>query len=362
MATSKTADTLLAISAENTAGNSADAAHPARNAGILALAGHGLVSGCSIPASAASLQRTRRKRFNAFPWLMLAPALLLMLLVNLLPLWQGMQMSLLKLNQTTLSQYLDAPFVGLDNYRKVLFDTHSPIRHGIGMALRNTACYTVVVSLAATVIALAVAVLLNRKFRGQGIARTLLLLPWIVPSYVVGTLWGFMWQRDVGIINVVLVDYLHLLDEKPFWLLGSNSFWAIVIPTVWRAWPMMMLIFLAALQALPQDQYEAASLDGVSKWQQFWHITLPILKPVIVIQLMFQIIDNVYSYNIVLMMFGGGYPGESADLLMPLLTRQSFNYWQFGQGAAVSFIMMALMLIFVALWMRGFKRSLSDHE
>ncbi|MBY0574970.1 MAG: sugar ABC transporter permease, partial [Undibacterium sp.] len=220
---------------------------------------------------------------------------------------------------------------------------------------------TLVVSIASITIGLLVAVLLNRDFPGRNIARTLLLLPWIVPSYVVGTLWGFMWQRDVGIINVILVDWLHLMDEKPFWLLGENTFWAIVIPTIWRSWPVLMLIFLAALQTVPEDPYEAASLDGVSKIKQFFHITLPILKPVIVIQFMFQIIDNVYSYNIVSMMFGGGYPGEWGDLLMPLLTRQSFSYWLFGQGAAVSFIMMAFMLLFVGIWMRSFKRSLANH-
>jgi len=189
-----------------------------------------------------------------------------------------------------------------------------------------------------------------------------LMLPWVVPTYVVGTLWGFMWQRDEGIVNHVLVDVLHVVDHKPFWLIGSNTFFAIVIPTVWRAWPVLMLIFLAALQAVPEELYEAARLDGATAWQRFRHITLPALKPVIVIQVMFQIIDNIYSYNIVAMMFGkgAGYPGEWGDLLMPLLTRQSFSYWRFGEGAAVSFVMMAVMLAFVAVWMRTFRRSMTD--
>ena len=306
----------------------------------------------------------KKKRVDPFPYLLLLPAVLLMFAVNLTPIVQGFYMSLLKLNQFTLGQYLDAPFIGLENYRRVLFDPANPLRAGLSLALRNTVLYTLTVSVLAIGIGLGVALLMNRDFPGKSIARTLLLLPWIVPSYVVGTLWGFMWQRDVGIVNVVLVDWLHLVSERPFWLLGSNSFWAIVVPTVWRAWPVMMLIFLAALQSIPEDQYEAATIDGVSKWKQFLHITLPILKPVIVIQLMFQIIDNVYSYNIVSMMFGNGagYPGEWADLLMPLLTRQSFSYWLFGQGAAVSFVMMMLMLLFVGIWLRVFRRSMTDHE
>ena len=306
----------------------------------------------------------RKRKVDPFPYLLLLPAVLMMFAVNLTPIVQGFYMSLLKLNQFTLGQYLDAPFIGLENYRRILLDPDNPLRSGMGTALRNTALYTATVSVLAISIGLGVALLMNRDFPGKGVARTLLLLPRIVPTYLVGSLLGFMFQRDVGIVNVVLVDWLHLLSDKPFWLLGSNSFWAIVIPTVWRAWPVMMLIFLAALQAIPEDQYEAATIDGVGRWKQFLHITLPLLKPVILIQLMFQIIDNVYSYNIVSMMFGNGvgHPGEWADLLMPLLTRQSFSYWLFGQGAAVSFVMMLLMLVFVGVWLKTFRRSMTSHD
>lgn len=304
------------------------------------------------------------RRRDWFPYLLLLPAVLLMAAVNLMPMVQGFYMSLLKLNQFTLSQYLDAPFVGAANYRDVLANPDSPLRAGLGQALRNTVLFTLVVSAASIGLGLAMALLLNRDFPGRNLARSLLLLPWVVPSYVVGTLWGFMWQRDVGVVNAVLVDGLHLLDERPFWLLGTNSFWAIVIPTVWRGFPILMLIFLAALQSVPQEPYEAATLDGVSRWQQFRHITLPLLKPVILIQLMFQIIDNVYAYNVVAMMFGNGagFPGEWADLLMPLLTRQSFSYWLFGQGAAVSFVLMGCMLLFVAVWMGVFRKAMTDHD
>jgi multiple sugar transport system permease protein len=305
-----------------------------------------------------------RSRPDPLPYLLLLPAALLMLAVNALPIVQGFYMSLLKLNQFTLGQYLDAPFAGLGNYRQLLFDADNPLRAGLGGALRNTALYTLAVSTLSIGIGLGMALLMNRDFPGRNLARTLLLLPWIVPSYVVGILWGFLWQRDTGLVNRVLVDGLHLLDDKPFWLTGPNAFWAIVVPTVWRGWPVMMLIFLAALQSIPEEPYEAATLDGVTRWQQFVHITLPLLKPVIVIQLMFQIIDNVYSYNIVAMMFGqgAGYPGAWADLLMPLLTRQSFSYWLFGQGAAVSFVTMLLMLLFVGLWLRAFRRSLASEH
>ena len=311
--------------------------------------------------SSSAASTSRRRRVDAFPYLLLLPAATMMLVVNLVPIVQGFRMSLLKLNQYTLNRFMDAPFVGLHNYEGVLFDGDNPVHSGLLVALRNTGLYTLLVTLCSVTMGLGVAILLNRDFPGKAVARTLLMLPWIVPTYVVGTLWGFMWQRDEGIVNHLLVDVLHLMDHKPFWLLGTNTFWAIVIPTVWRAWPVLMLVFLAALQAVPEELYEAARLDGANAWQRFRHVTLPALKPVIVIQVMFQIIDNIYSYNIVAMMFGkgAGYPGEWGDLLMPLLTRQSFSYWRFGEGAAVSFVMMAIMLVFVATWMRTFRSSLA---
>lgn len=283
-----------------------------------------------------------------------------MLMVHVVPMVEGVYMSFLKLNQFTLPQLLHAPFVGLANYKGVLFDVQNPIRHGLGLAVRNTAIYAVVVTIGVMVTAMGVALLMNRPFRGQAWVRTLMLLPWVVPSYVVGTLWGFMWRQDTGIINRVLVDWLHILNHRPFWLIGPNTIWAIIIPTIWRSWPFMMIVFLAALQTIPDELYEAAAIDGANAWQRFRHITLPQLRPVIAVQLLFQIIYSVYSYNIVIMMFGNGagYPGEWGDLMMTLLTRQSFNSWLFGTGAAVSTLLMLAMMGFVALWYRLFREEM----
>ncbi|WP_246021241.1 carbohydrate ABC transporter permease [Paenibacillus lentus] len=292
-------------------------------------------------------------------YLFILPTFIFMLLVHVLPMIQGIVMSFLKLNQFTLSQYLKAPFIGLKNYSELLFNESNPVRQGLGYALRNTAIYSVVVTISVMVIGLLVAMLLNRDFPGRGIARAAMLLPWVVPSYVVGVLWGFMWQKE-GIINYILVDILHLMAEKPFWLIGQNTIWAIIIPTVWRSWPFIMVVFLAGLQTIPDDLYEAAKIDGAGRLRQFFTITIPMLKPIMAVQLLFQIINNVYSYNIVAMMFGNGsgYPGKWGDLLMTALTRQTFGYWSFGVGAAASFLLMAAMLIIVGVWYRIFRSEL----
>ncbi|MDQ0116615.1 carbohydrate ABC transporter permease [Paenibacillus harenae] len=302
-----------------------------------------------------------RKGFKEYrvAYLFILPTFLFMILVHIFPMIQGFVMSFLKLNQFTLSQYLNAPFAGVKNYFDLLFNESNPVRQGLGFALRNTAIYSVVVTVSVMVIGLLVAMLLNRDFPGRGIARAAMLLPWVVPSYVVGVLWGFMWQKE-GIINHILVDILHVMDDKPFWLIGQNTIWAIIIPTVWRSWPFIMVVFLAGLQTIPDDLYEAAKIDGAGRLRQFFTITLPMLKPIIAVQLLFQIINNVYSYNIVAMMFGNGsgYPGEWGDLLMTALTRQTFGYWSFGVGAAASFILMGAMLVVVGIWYRIFRSEL----
>lgn len=296
---------------------------------------------------------------HRFAYALILPTVLFMAMVHLIPVVQGIWMSLLKLNQFTLAEYLKAPFIGMKNYTDLLFNENNPVRQGLGFAIRNTAIYTVVVTSAVMVIGLFVAILLNRDFPGRGIARAAMLLPWVVPSYVVGILWGFMWQKE-GIINHILVDILHVMDDKPYWLIGPNTIWAIIIPTVWRSWPFIMIVFLSGLQTIPEDLYEAAKIDGANKIRQFWSITLPLLKPIIAVQLLFQIIYNVYSYNIVAMMFGNGagYPGEWGDLLMTALQRQTFGYWSFGAGAAASFLLMISMLVIIGIWYRIFRSEL----
>ncbi|HWI64887.1 MAG TPA: sugar ABC transporter permease [Symbiobacteriaceae bacterium] len=299
-------------------------------------------------------------RKNGLAYLMVLPAFLFMLLVHVWPMLQGIYMSFLKLTQMTLRQFLHAPWVGLQNYKDVLFDTENPIRQGLMLAARNTGIYTVLVTIGVMTTAMIIALLLNRNFRGRSFVRTMMLMPWVVPSYVVGVLWGFMWHQDNGLVNKILVDWLHILSEKPFWLIGPNTMWAIVVPTIWRSWPYVMIIFLAGLQTIPDDLYEAADIDGASPLQKFFKITLPMLKPVIAIQLLFQIIYNVYSYNIVIMMFGNGagYPGDWGDLFMTALTRNSFSRWLFGYGAAASTVLMLLMLVVVWLWYKVFKQEL----
>jgi multiple sugar transport system permease protein len=289
----------------------------------------------------------------------IAPAALGMLLVHYWPMLQGIYMSFLDLNLRTLHLYLKAPFVGLANYYEILFNTESTFRTGFVYAVRTTILYSLVVNAATLSLGLLLAHVLNRPLFLRGLWRSLLLLPWVVPSYVVGLLWGFMWLKN-GVINHLLVDILHLLPEKPSWLVGPLTFWAIVLPTIWRSWPFTMITYLAALQGIPQELYEAAKVDGATPWQRFLHITWPSIRPVTAILILYGVLGTFYSFNIVYMMFGhgAGYPGEWGDLLMTNLFRNTFGLWKFGVGAAASVLYMAMSVAFILFWYRVFREDL----
>ncbi len=294
-------------------------------------------------------------------YLFLLPTLIGMLVLQVLPIVQGLYLGFLRSRKDKLLDYLAAPWAGLENYRNILLNPDSPMRSGLWDALRNTIAYTVAVTIGTLVVGLLAALLVNREFRGRSVARTFMLFPWIVPTYVVGLLWGFLWQKDVGLVNIVLVDWLHVLSHKPVWLIGPNTIWAIIIPTIWRQWPFSMLMLLAGLQNISRDVYEAAHIDGATPVQSFRHITWPLLKPVWAILLLHGLIFNVYSFNIVIMMFGNGagFPGKNGDLLMTNIFRNSFQMWDFGSGAAMSSLLMLGMVTVVFVWYRVFKDSLT---
>src|SRR5579859_2527684 len=282
-----------------------------------------------------------------------------MLQVHFIPMLLAVYTSLLKLNQGTLLLFLGAPLTGLENYRYILFEPISPIREEFWSSLRNTVLYTVASNGLGLLLGLAAALLITREFSGRSLARTLLLLPWIVPTYVVGILWAYMWQPDSGIVNHVLHDLLHL-PIRPFWLVGPLTMVGIVIPTVWRYFPSTMLLLSAGISVIPRDLYEAAEVDGASARQRFSHITLPMLRPVVAVVLLFGIIGSVYSFNILITMFGNGagYPGQWGDLLMPMIFRYSFGQFSFGIGAAASVTLMLVALAMVVGWYRLFRHDL----
>ena len=308
------------------------------------------------PPARARKRGPARRRRHRFAYALIAPAAVFMVLVHLVPMAGGVVLSFKNLNTFTFHLLFDAPWTGLKNYESIL-DASNPLNDGFVGAVWNTARYTFWTVLGTLTGGLAVALLLNRDLPGRKWARALMLTPWIVPSFVVATLWQFMWQSDVGIVNKILVDYLGVLGERPVWLAGDNALWAMIVPSVWRGLPLNMLIFLAALAAIPKELDEAAAIDGAGPLRRFRYITLPLLRPLIGIQLLFGVIYSVYQFSIPYVMFGSN-PGPDADLMMTLIVRQSFSNNLFGFGAAASVLLMLAMLVWVLVWYRAFRRDL----
>jgi multiple sugar transport system permease protein len=283
-------------------------------------------------------------RRSRLPYLLLAPAVVLELAVHVVPMVVGVWMSLLELTQFHIRDWSGAPFVGLDNYRATLGVTTTTGRellHSFGV----TVAYTVLSVGLSWALGLTAAVLLQRPFRGRGVLRTLFLTPYALPVYAAVITWTFMFQRDTGLVNHVLVDDLGLRGDRPFWLIGGNSFVALLVVSVWRTWPFAFLCLMAGTQSIPDDLYEAAYLDGAGFWRRLGSVTLPMLAPVNQVLILVLFLWTFNDFNTPYVLFGGSAP-SAADLIAVHIYQSSFITWDFGIGSAMS-VALLLFLLFV---------------
>ncbi|HLF25016.1 MAG TPA: sugar ABC transporter permease [Anaerolineae bacterium] len=311
------------------------------------------------------LSRWRRHRIA---YAFIAPAVFIMLIIHIIPSLQAIYMSFLDLRTQNLLEYLGAPFVGLQHYQNIiasLFGSGTPLITNLGQSLENTFWYTAWVQTATLVFGTVLALLLNREFRGRGIARTLTMLPWVVPTFVTGIIWNFIFLQQGGLANRILVNWLHVADQPITWLINENARAAFIIATVWRGLPYATVTLLSGMQVIPADLYEAASIDGASSWQRFRYITLPLLKPLMVVITMFGVIFNFFgfgAYNIGVTLFGTDNLGRYVNLITINIVRQTFNNQLYGYGAAASVLLMLLAFVYVGLWYRVFRSSLRTEE
>ncbi len=295
--------------------------------------------------------RRRARRPGRFlPYGMLLPAAVLELLVHVIPMLLGIYISFTSLTQLTIRRWTSAPFVWFDNFVRGL-DPGSALGSALFESLLRTTVYTVLVVGLSWALGMAAAVALNTRFRGRGVFRTLFLVPYALPVYVAAILWAFMFNQRDGMVNRVLVQDTGLLDERPFWLIGDNAFWVLVIVSVWRLWPFAFLMLLAALQSIPADVYEAAAIDGASTWKRFTNITLPMVRSANAVVLLVMGLWTFNEFNIPYLLFGETSP-ESARLISPLIYEHSFVNWNFGLGAAMSVLLLVVLVIASVFYVR----------
>ncbi|MGW0336927.1 carbohydrate ABC transporter permease [Streptomyces sp. NPDC003011] len=293
--------------------------------------------------------KRKRPRSYLALWLIL-PAALLELLVHIIPMLLGVWIGFLDLDQYTIRRWVDAPFVGLQNFVDGL-DSATPIGDQFLSTIGRTLLYTVIVVGGSWVLGMAGAVFLSSNIRGRGLLRTLFLVPYALPSFVGTLAWAFMFGQQNGAVNSLLVDKLHLFDDRPFWLIGDNAFPALIITSIWAYWPFAFLMLLAALQVVPSEVYEAAEIDGASRWKQFWLITLPMIKAPNAVMLLVLSLWIFNQFNIPYVLFGGAGP-DQAKLISPLIYESSFVSWNFGVGGAMSFLLLLVLLVASFVYIR----------
>jgi multiple sugar transport system permease protein len=243
-------------------------------------------------------------------------------------------------------------FAGLENFEKVISDTH------FFPAVGNTIVWTVGSVVGEFVVGLGAAILLNRKMRGQGLFRVATFIPWLVPIVVAGMTWEWMLNPDFGIINSMLTGSGAV--ESPINFLGDKD-WAmatVIFVNVWRSFPYYTISFLAAMQAIPDELYEAAALDGANAWRRFWSVTIPQLRSVALIIVFIHLIWTAVNFDFIWVLTQGG-PNYATMTLPILIYRYSLQQFDVGAASALSTLMfLGTSLIFVVYY--RYRRRLSD--
>lgn len=287
--------------------------------------------------SSALARRERRER--AF---LLAPVLLLLSLVVAVP---ALRVLLLGFTRTELADGVVSSWAGLATHARTFGDGRF-----LG-ALRNTALFTGLSVLVEVVLGTALALLLDRPFRGRGALRAVVLVPWALPTSVMALAWAWIFHDTFGMANDLL-SRLGLLGEPVAWLAQpGTAMAALVIADAWKTTPFVALILLAGLQGIPADVLEAARVDGAGALQRFRRITLPLLVPSLVVATLFRAIQAWGAFDVVYVMTGGG-PGGSTETLSLYAFQSWFRYLDFGYGAAIAVQGMLVAILLAAVVVR----------
>jgi multiple sugar transport system permease protein len=235
-------------------------------------------------------------------------------------------------------------FVGLANYIKLL-TTESDLWYSVAVTLRY-AYFDIVCEL---IIGLSMALLLNREFRGRTLFRLIILVPMMVPPLASGLMWRYMYDHTFGIIAYL---FRVLGVEPPVFLADRQiTLYAVAATEVWRSSPFMILVLLAALQAVPQELEEAARVDGASGVQVFWHVTLPFIKPVIIVALLFRTVDALRTFDLIYLLTGGG-PGRATEVISMFIYNRAFLTFRLGYTSAASVLLLIATLVLCFFYLR----------
>jgi multiple sugar transport system permease protein len=280
-------------------------------------------------------------------FLFLLPSFVFVALFSIFPVIDSFRLSFYRLILTL--PWLGQKMVGLENYSDLLSDS-----------VARDSVWKTIVFIAGTIplellLGLGIALVLNQGFRGRGFLRAIVLIPWAIPTVVSSQMWRFIFNDRYGLANFVLFGadtsrYIAPLADPH---LATIS---IMIAEIWKTTPFAALIILAGLQGISDDLYEAASVDGATSWQKFWHITLPLLRPALLLALLFRTIDALRVFDLVYVMTQGG-PADATNVLQFYGYKKTFAEGMVGYGSAVAVTVFLLSLVLSLVYLRAFKES-----
>ncbi len=302
----------------------------------------------TAPARASGPTLHQQRQRAAF-WF-LAPMLAALLCVAAWPLMRTIWFSF---TDTTLSNLYGGQWIGFDNYLSIrTLESGRVLYRGTLVdpawwnAVWNTVRFAVVSVALETVLGLIVALVLNAEFKGRGFVRAAILIPWAIPTIVSAKMWAWMLNDQFGILNDMLLS-LGLIDQKIAWTASADTaMYAVLIVDVWKTTPFMALLILAGLQMVPRDIYEAARIDGVNPVRVFFKVTLPLIRPALMVAIIFRMLDALRIFDLVYVLT----PNSAATKTMSVISRENMiDFDKFAYGAAQSTLLFSILTIFVLL-------------
>jgi multiple sugar transport system permease protein len=303
-------------------------------------------------ASNAGILRKRGE--NHRPLWLLWPGLMLLLVIIGIPFLIAFFISFLNLDQYSLHSWLQAPWVGLSNY-VAAFTNGSVVGASIPVSLGVSLGFSVLTTLLILPIGILAALTVNTPYRGRAFVRILYLIPYVIPTFVTALIWRMMFLNGTGLVDRFLAA-IHLVNVNTYWLLGANSFWAMVIADTWASWPFIYMMTLAGLQTLPAEVYDSAAVDGANSLQKMRHIILPQLRHTLALAVLLSTLNHFNNFTLPFVMFGTP-PPVQADVLPLNIYVSSFQLFNFGAGAAMSVFALVIVLIPGFIYIRSLRLS-----
>ena len=309
--------------------------------------GHAVTTTLTPPTEEAP-KRPKSKKGRQFLgldaglWVLIIPALIPIILFSVVPLMQGVYLGF---TNAEAGRNTVTAFNGLDNYREMLDNRIFFESFKIGLI------WAVTVTFLQFVLSMGLALLLNADLKGQSLYRVLVLVPWAMPPVVVGLMWRLVYHPTAGVLNEAL-EQLHITDANINWLQDfALVLPAVIVVGVWRGMPQTTITLLAGLQGVPDDQKEAAAVDGAGAWQSFRNVTLPSMMPVVVAITTLNLIWNFNSFGLVFVLTGGG-PGGRTRLPLLFAYEEGFKFGNFGFAAALGNVMVLVMVFVLFFYLR----------